>query len=399
MSKRYYTFVGTMGDTLFHRYIQDGERHIEIVKNYPYELFTKSISGDYISLYGDKLKRIEFDTIYKLNDFVHNNQMENIFGNTSPIQQFISKEYEEVSVDEPLYKTISFDIEVNHGDGFTYTNFDTVVYKEGKGPTKEAFYKQIKNFDNLADIKVMDPFYKKMVWYKDSTYADQNIGFPKPEDAIAEILSITYQVIVGHNIVKTGGLGLKGYTGKSDIEYLQCRNEKELITAFINVFVDEQFDFITSWFGVLFDIPYLVTRARKIVGNAVTNKLSPFSAYGKNVIKENKRAPSLEYNIFGLTHLDYMALYKQYAKAKQERYTLDHISDVELGEKKVNYSEYKDSLMNLYCGVYDIPEETNIEELPEETNIEELPEKDRWARIRTMVATRLDMMLEENNDI
>ena len=381
MSKKYYTFVGTMGDILFHRYIENGERHIEIVKNYPYELFTKSASGEYTSLYGDKLKRTEFDTIYKLKDFIHNNQMSNVFGNTSPIQQFIAKEYDDVSVDEPLYKTISFDIETNHADGLAYSNFDTVLYKVKNGAQQEAFYKQIREFDNLEDIKVYDPFYKKMVWYNESTYADQNIGFPNPEDAAAEILSITYQVIVGQTVVKTAGLGLRKYTGNSKMEYTVCSNEKELITNFINVFVEEQFDFITSWFGVIFDIPYLVTRARKIVGNAVTNKLSPFSAYGKNVIKENKRATQLEYTIFGLTHLDYMDLYKQYAKDKQERYTLDHISNVELGENKVNYSEYKDSLMNLYCGVYDIPEAAEKDELPT---------KDRWARLRTMIAKKLD---------
>ena len=76
-----------------------------------------------------------------------------------------------------------------------------------------------------------------------------------------------------------------------------------------------------------------------------------------------------------------MDLYKQYAKDKQERYTLDHISEVELGERKVNYSEYKDSLMNLYCGVYDIPESTDKTELPE---------KDRWARLRTIISKKLD---------
>ena len=381
MSKKYYTFVGTMGDTLFHRYIENGERHIEIVKNYPYELFTKSVSGEYTSLYGDKLKRTEFDTIYKLKDFIHNNQLNTVFGNTSPIQQFIAKEYDDVAVDEPLYKTISFDIETNHGDGLAYSSFDTVMYKIKNGERQEAFYKQIREFDNLSDVKVYDPFHKKMMWYNDSTYADENIGFPTPEDAAAEILSITYQIIVGQEVVKTAGLGLKKYTGKSKIEYTQCADEKELITAFINVFVDHQPDFITSWFGVLFDIPYLVKRSKKIVGNAVTNKLSPFSAYGKNVIKENTRAPQLEYTIFGLTHLDYMDLYKQYAKDKQERYTLDHISEVELGERKVNYSEYKDSLMNLYCGVYDIPEDADKNELPE---------KDRWARLRTIISKKLD---------
>lgn len=384
MSKKYYTFVGVMGDALYHRYIENGERHIEIVKNYPYELFLKSPNGEFTSLYGDKLRRLEFDTVNKLKEYVYNNQMDTIFGNTSPVQQFIAKEYHEVSVDEPIYKTISFDIEVNHGDGFMYSNFDVITYKTPKSKVKEAFYKQLRNFDNLDEVQVYDPFYKKYVYYKDSTYADQNIGFPSPDVAVAEILSITYQILVGGDVVKTGGLGLKEYTGKSKILYTKYDTEKDLLTAFINIFVDEQFDFITSWFGVQFDIPYLVTRSRKIVGNAVTNKLSPFSAYSKNVIKENKRAVQLEYDIFGLTHLDYAELYKQYAKSKQERYTLDHISTVELDEQKVDYSEYNNSLMNLYGGVYDIRDEEGVEKN------EDLPEKDKWARLRTLIGDELD---------
>lgn len=384
MSKKYYTFVGVMGDALYHRYVENGERHIDIVKNYPYELFLQSPNGEHVSLYGDKLRRIEFDTVIKLRDYVYNNKLEKIYGNTSPVQQFIAKEYHEVSVDEPLYVTINFDIEVNHGDGFAYSNFDTVKYKRPNGKTKEAFFKQVKEFDDLENILVYDPFYKKTVRFYDSTYVDQNIGFPNPENAIAEILTITYQILVGGKVVKRCGIGLKDYKGGGELEYKKCIDEKDLITTFINVFVDEQPDFITSWFGVLFDIPYLVTRARKIVGNAVTNKLSPFSAYSKNVIKENKRSPQLEYIIFGLTHLDYMELYKQYAKSKQERYTLDHISSVELDEKKVDYSEYKDSLMNLYSGVYDIDPDVDVDTLPT---------KDKWARLRTMIANELETRL------
>lgn len=379
---KYYTFVGVRGNTLFHRYVENGERHIDIVKNYPYELFIKSKTGEFTGLYGNKLKRLEFDTINDLKEFISKTSKDKIYGNLSPVQQFIVKEYPHIAVDDALYKTLVFDIETNHSDGLQYNKYDLIEVKINGKRDSLPFYK-LKTIK--GNFEVNDPFYKKWILYNESSLVDQNIGFPDANDPIAEILSISYKIMIGKNVVKSGCFGLETYKGSFN-NFIVCGSEKELITQFINLFVDEQFDFITSWNGVNFDIPYFVSRALKVVGQRSVNKLSPFSAYIKNPVTVNKRAINLEYDIFGITHLDYLELYKKYAPKKQERYSLDHISFVELNERKVDYSKYNNSLMNLYSGVYKVKEDCNSS----------LSIEDRWCRLRTIVENKLDERF--NND-
>jgi DNA polymerase elongation subunit (family B) len=48
----------------------------------------------------------------------------------------------------------------------------------------------------------------------------------------------------------------------------------------------------------------------------------------------------IAYDISGIAVLDYLELYKKFTYTNQESYRLDHIAFVELGEKKLDHSEY-----------------------------------------------------------
>lgn len=324
MSK-YYTFVGEIDGNIYHRYIENGERHIDIVKMYPYEIFLKDLNGEYNSLYDEKLKRYEFDTISELKKFIYEAGRDNVYGNTSPVQQFIASEYpDEIKMSELLYTIFNFDLEVEHEN-----------------------------------------------------------NFPNPKDAINEILSVSYEIRVGKGLSKKYYMGTIPYTGDDkETETMVLNDERELIQKLIDVIHECQPDFMTNWYGDFFDIPYLVHRSLKVLGKEKTNMISPFGKYSKKCISENKFAPFLSFNIFGITNLDYMELYKKYSPDKQESYRLDHIAEVELGENKIKFPEYKNNLMNLYLGRYDIAPET-----PKET----LNEKDRWCRLRTILKNKLDI--------
>jgi DNA polymerase elongation subunit (family B) len=76
--------------------------------------------------------------------------------------------------------------------------------------------------------------------------------------------------------------------------------------------------------------------------------LSPWSnvyAREKNIRGKNVTS----YDLTGVSTLDYIELYKWYAPGgkSQESYRLDNIANVELGKKKIDYSEY-DNLNQLY---------------------------------------------------
>ena len=67
-------------------------------------------------------------------------------------------------------------------------------------------------------------------------------------------------------------------------------------------------------------------------------------------------------DIIGVSTLDYITLYRKFTYTQQESYSLDNISAVELGEKKLDYSEY-DGLLSLYKNDYQKFIEYNIRDV------------------------------------
>jgi hypothetical protein len=62
-------------------------------------------------------------------------------------------------------------------------------------------------------------------------------------------------------------------------------------------------------------------------------RLSPWkNVFAREVYKMGRNHQS--YTLDGIAALDYLDLYKKFTYSNQERYTLDHIAFVELGERK-----------------------------------------------------------------
>ena len=56
---------------------------------------------------------------------------------------------------------------------------------------------------------------------------------------------------------------------------------------------------------------------------------------------------NVSYDVGGLTQLDYLDLYKKFTYKAQESYRLDYIAEVELGQKKLDHSEF-DTFKDFY---------------------------------------------------
>jgi DNA polymerase elongation subunit (family B) len=145
-------------------------------------------------------------------------------------------------------------------------------------------------------------------------------------------------------------MGCGDYTNDDpdNVTYFKCRDEWSLCKKFLDIWTRMTPDVITGWNTKFFDIPYLVNRFRKILGEDDTKKLSPW-----NYITERKTIINgrqlIAYSFVGVESLDYIELYKWYAPGgkSQESYRLDNIAQVELGEGKISYDEY-DNLHALY---------------------------------------------------
>ena len=166
-------------------------------------------------------------------------------------------------------------------------------------------------------------------------------GFPDPEKAEEEMLSITIKNQTTKKIVVWG---IGEYDNKrDDVTYINCSNENELLASFMNFWVKHYPDAITGWNTEFFDIPFLVNRVTKVLGEDRAKEFSPWGNVSSRSVYSHGR-PQQVYDIQGVSNLDYLQIYRKFTYTAQESYRLDHIASVELGAKKNEnpYDTFKD---------------------------------------------------------
>ena len=169
-------------------------------------------------------------------------------------------------------------------------------------------------------------------------------GFPDVESAQEEILAITIQDYTTKDIITWG---VKPFINKQkNVTYHYCPSEQELLNHFINHWMQDVPDVVTGWNVQLFDIPYICKRLNRVLGEKLMKRFSPWGLVTENKIFVKGRE-QLSYDVGGLTQLDYLDLYKKFTYKAQESYRLDYIAEVELGQKKLDHSEY-DTFKDFY---------------------------------------------------
>jgi DNA polymerase elongation subunit (family B) len=156
-------------------------------------------------------------------------------------------------------------------------------------------------------------------------------GFPDIKIANEEILLIT---IKDSKTKKVTTWGTKEFdNSRSDVDYRYFDSEQRMLKDFMIWWQQNYPDVVTGWNTEFFDIPYMVKRIERELGETIASKLSPWGYINerKTFIKGNEE---ISYDIHGISHLDYLALYKKFTYSKQESYRLDYIAEQELGENK-----------------------------------------------------------------
>ena len=287
---RFYTNVQLIGNQFLVRGVENGKR-FEIRDEFFPTLFIKSKKdSQYRTLGGETVEEIRPGTVrdcrefYKKYDDVDGFD---IYGNDRYIYQYISEKYpeDEVKFDISQIKLITLDIEVS----------------------SEA-------------------------------------GFPDVESASEEILAITIQ---DYTTKKITTWGVKPFINKQkNVTYHHCPSEHELLSHFINHWMVDVPDVITGWNIELYDIPYICKRLNRVLGEKLMKRFSPWGlvSEGETFIKGRKHTT---FDVGGVTQLDYLNLYKKFTYKAQESYRLDYIASVELGQKKVDHSEF-DTFKDFY---------------------------------------------------
>ena len=213
-------------------------------------------------------------------------------------------------------------------DGTTIYGFDRVLYQF----LAEEYPGEIE-----YDVN------KIKLWSLDIETTSEN-GFPKPELAEEEVLLITMKNYKTKRLITFGS---RPYTVKrDDVEYVLCENEKDLLLNFIAWWADVEPEVITGWNVDAFDVTYICNRIKKILGDHNLKKLSPWGLVSSST-EEIKGRSVMYYDIAGVTVLDYLDIYKKFTYVNRESYRLDVIAEIELGQKKLDHSEF-DTFKSFY---------------------------------------------------
>ena len=109
----------------------------------------------------------------------------------------------------------------------------------------------------------------------DIEVASEN-GFPDVESAAEEVLLITIQDYSSKKI-RTWGQGPFNNQQKN-VEYRSFSSEYDLLNDFINWWMveDNTPEVVTGWNIELYDIPYLVRRLDRVLGEKLMKRMSPW---------------------------------------------------------------------------------------------------------------------------
>ncbi len=160
---------------------------------------------------------------------------------------------------------------------------------------------------------------------------ESEYGFPNVADCSEKMICITVKDQVKKQILVWG---MVDYTVKQDnVHYVKCENEKDLLKQFLKFWQLYSPDVITGWNSKYFDVPYLIKRIGKILGEGAMKRMSPWNIIQEDQTYEMGKTQTY-FRLLGIAQLDYLQLYRKFTIKNQESYRLDHIGKVELGEQK-----------------------------------------------------------------
>ena len=287
MEFNFYTNVSLVGDGILYRGIKNGVEIKRVEKYHPTLFIPTDKPSKFKTLNGKFVEDIQPGTIKDCRDFV--SRYENVpnftvYGNTDYVYQYI-------------------------GDNFV----------------KEVNYDHSKIPICYIDIE---------------TTCER--GFPQVENPTEAVIAITVSMSGETHVFGLGNFK----TNEKNTYYYNFATEEDLLLHFIDWWELNPPHIVTGWNVKFFDIPYLISRIKRILKPKEAKRLSPWKRLrDKYIEKQGKK--NLVYQILGISILDYFDLYKTFTYVNQESYRLDHIAFVELGQRKLDYGEY-DSIKDFY---------------------------------------------------
>lgn len=198
------------------------------------------------------------------------------------------------------------------------------------------------NYSNIEPPKLNVCFFDIEVDF------DPKLGYAKPHDPFNKITAISLYLTWEDRLIT---LAIPPPTLTMDEAkeivkpFADCYlfdDEMDMLSIFLGL-IDEA-DVLSGWNSEGYDIPYTVNRVKKLFGHKAIKQFCLWDQYPK--VREYVRygATNFTYDLIGRVHLDYMQLYRKYITEERHSYSLDAICELELNERKVQYSGTLDQL-------------------------------------------------------
>ena len=175
-------------------------------------------------------------------------------------------------------------------------------------------------------------------------------GFSRPEDPFNPITAVSVYLDWLDKLV-TMVIPPKSMSWETAEEicskYDNCflmEREEDLLKTFLDLIDDA--DILSGWNSEGFDIPYMVQRTNRVLSKDDTRRFCLWGQFPKQREFERFGASNLTFDLIGRVHMDYMQLYRKYTYEERHSYSLDAISEYELGESKTQYEGTLDQLYN-----------------------------------------------------
>lgn len=295
-----YTDVKRFGNNIMYRGYNEHGAPIQKKYKFSPTLFVRSDEpSEWSTIYGDPVTPMEFDTMKEASDFVKMyDGVDNfeIHGNTNYVAQFITQRFpKSIKFNTSFINVVNLDIEVGSEDGFPYP--------------------------------------------EEAKYEVQSIALRSSKDKVFRVWGLGDYDVSKAKMIPDGYL----------VKYVKCSDEIDLLARFLTYWSSNWPDVITGWNIRLFDMPYLINRITRVMSEEAVKKFSPWGHVNyKALVIKGKELDS--YEIYGIQQLDYMDLFLKFGLwvyGPQESYSLDHIANVVVGERKLSYDEHG-SLHRLY---------------------------------------------------
>ena len=279
---------------------------------------------DATSIFNTKLRKLSFRSQSERYKYVSDNSVTRIFENLSPPQQFLVDTF--------------------------YSKNDTPEFS--KHPLKVQ----------LIDIE---------------TYSVD--GFPDVKNPDHPVNVITIYDSLDQQFYTWG---LKALANpQPGVTYVHCLNEVELFQKVISFIQLNTPDILSGWNCEQFDIPYILARGNRLVGNEAMLRLSPSGKiYSRTA--HNKFGKDFErWYIDGISCVDYLEIYRKFCTTLRESYKLNAIGELELGESKVDYGDQ--NLSSLADNNWDLFVQYNVQDV---NLLVKLEKKLRYVELLRMLA-------------